>query len=880
MDLKDIIDKAHELSSPEDLLNLLNEIKKDELGDKAFPFNMYQLKLYCNPNRTEGRYHDFQIPKKHNKGFRTISAPNNGLKSLQTTVKDLLEALYTPSPNTMGFIKGRSIVENARRHLHQNYVYNIDLKDFFPSISQARVWARLQLPPFKFPKEIASIIAGICSIKVPYKTADGKNAFKYVLPQGAPTSPVLSNAVCEKLDRRLTGLSKRFNVNFTRYADDITFSSMSNVFKKQEFKDELLRIIEEQNFRINEDKTRLQTAGSHQEVTGLTVGEKVNVSKEYVRSVRSLLHIWGKYGYNEAYRKYYDLYLRKNLTRKKKDAVPPMESYISGKLNYLKMVKGPDDGVYRRLYSLYLWLNAKGNENPYSLPPDLEVLSTWTFDEFQKIHHTKIRVAKSRNGNLFWTCSNLNTPHTISCHRSVKENTDKDKVVISSCMRSSGYVFYLAHLPFQAYKDPVSVLMEQQLDSIIDVWQNEGIKNSKELLLTWVGSIENRRLRDIDFIDLLSNALNLSESQRGRIQRLMVRDLKSGVLSKSYRQKTEEGGKEESNKEGKMLHDPKLVQNFMQAFSRNDTLKYTTHVWERNVEGKYKWPDFDSFYNAYRKELTGSEDRSLTGNNMSIWKLHDYSRSLQYTIMNFLFPHKDGEKRVWDKEHGLNIGYCYPEGLMSQWMEDNPNQQPYAMPLSVYPEELQYNKRIGGRYLSNFEDLVNVFKHDIRVVDDELYYLFRQVFRGTDYVIDEEALDTLKGYSFYTDVQGLKSALQIIESNISNRPQYNQVRILANYDKEKGKLAIGITQIGSFSDKQIDDGKLMLTDPSGQMLAIKKCLQSLCDFSVISRFRKDSKLGNYKIDYLYNTDSNAAPQIEPMSGEAEGFTYLLTFYIV
>jgi hypothetical protein len=72
----------------------------------------------------------------------------------------------------------------------------------------------------------------------------------------------------------------------------------------------------------------------------------------------------------------------------------------------------------------------------------------------------------------------------------------------------------------------------------------------------------------------------------------------------------------------------------------------------------------------------------------------------------------------------------------------------------------------------------------------------------------------------------------------------------------------------------------MLTDPSGQMLAIKKCLQSLCDFSVISRFRNDGKLGDYKIDYLYETDFCAPPKIEGISHNAEGFTYLLTFYLV
>src|SRR5690606_14368924 len=119
-----------------------------------------------------------------------------------------------------------------------------------------------------------------------------------VLPQGAPTSPVLTNAICERLDVRLHGVAKRFGMNYTRYADDLTFSSMHNTYeikpgvsakiyeKDSAFDQEVRRIIADQNFHIKESKVRLQKPGYRQEVTGLSVNNKINVSGRYVKQLR------------------------------------------------------------------------------------------------------------------------------------------------------------------------------------------------------------------------------------------------------------------------------------------------------------------------------------------------------------------------------------------------------------------------------------------------------------------------------------------------------------------------------------------------------------------------------------------------------------------
>lgn len=222
-------------------------------------------------------------------------------------VNEILKAIYSPSDYAMGFTEGRSVVTNATIHKGQNYIFNIDLKDFFPSVEQSRVWKRLQLKPFNFSKQMANIIAGLCSMRqvkdVIDETKEHNNdkKFKYVLPQGSPVSPIITNMICDTLDRRLAGLARRFGLHYSRYADDITFSSMHYVYASNgKFRTELGRLITEQGFAINEDKTRLQKLGARQEVTGIIVSQKLNVTKEYVRDIRNILYIWDRYGYTAA----------------------------------------------------------------------------------------------------------------------------------------------------------------------------------------------------------------------------------------------------------------------------------------------------------------------------------------------------------------------------------------------------------------------------------------------------------------------------------------------------------------------------------------------------------------------------------------------------
>lgn len=389
MTKQQIVEKVRKMETKKDLLRLLNTIKKEDLGENYHPFTMSLLNYYCNPNRDpKKRYKHFTIPKKSG-GVRDIHAPVKGLKSMLTYLNVVFQAMYEPTEAAMGFVPGRSIADNASVHVGKYYVFNTDLKDFFPSIQQPRLWAVLQLKPFSLNKGLASVIAGLCCMQ----DANGDG----VLPQGSPCSPILTNIICRQLDRRLTGLAKRFNLKYTRYADDITFSSDYNVFQSDsEFMTEFKRIIADQHFIFNDKKTRLQRSNERQEVTGLVVNEKVNVVREYVRDIRNLLYIWKRYGYEQAYAKFYPRYMSSKAYRPKNQGMPSMECVIEGKLLYLRMVMGEDSSVYNKLLGTFEELCP---DRKKVVDNNLTYEVSYRIDEFEFLFNTQVTFKYKENAD-------------------------------------------------------------------------------------------------------------------------------------------------------------------------------------------------------------------------------------------------------------------------------------------------------------------------------------------------------------------------------------------------------------------------------------------------------------------------------------------------
>ena len=351
-----IKDAFSKMKSKEDFLSLLNYCKIIVYGEKTITFELKHINYHSNPKANRRRYVQFSIKKKSG-AERIIHAPNKGLKAIQRCLNIIFQTIYNVNPSATGFVPGKSIVDNAMVHISSLYVYNIDLKDFFPSIDQARIWGRLKYPPFNLNEKngtlaLANIITALCCHEILVERLDENNEWqkviKNVLPQGAPTSPTLTNIICQKLDFYLSAVAKRYGLRYSRYADDITFSSLYNVFQKEsDFQIELHRIIAEQNFTIKDSKTRLQKKGYRQEVTGLLVNENVNVQKRYVKQLRMWIYYWERYGYEKASTLFLPKYiLDKGQAQKGK---PDMANVISGKLDYLKMVKGWDNVLYLKL---------------------------------------------------------------------------------------------------------------------------------------------------------------------------------------------------------------------------------------------------------------------------------------------------------------------------------------------------------------------------------------------------------------------------------------------------------------------------------------------------------------------------------------------------
>lgn len=478
MDKTQIAQLASQMSTREDLLALLNRIKQDEMremgfdADKFYPFTMKHLLYYCNPNHAFHRYRQFKIKKKSG-GFRQITAPRNrSFMMLLQSVNEILKAMYTPSEHAMGFTEERSVVTNADVHKGKNYVFNIDLKDFFPSVEQPRIWKRLQLAPFNFPKPIANVLAGLCSMREVCKDANGEDFFVYVLPQGAPTSPIITNMICDTLDCRLAGLAKRFGLHYTRYADDITFSSMHNVYAaKGNFRKELDRIIKNQGFIINEAKTRLQKLGGRQEVTGIIVSEKLNVSKKYVREIRSLLYIWEEYGYSTAMSKFLPKYKAEKGHVKKGN--PDLTNVLDGKLMYLKMVKGDADSVYVRLYKKFQELVAKDSSPEKKNSYGITYIETIPLLQFEQDKNTNVVFYHKEEGKRSAAFELEGIKQKANVNKTVTSNNEqqKEKLAISNCRNSKGEQFWLIHLidKVTVYKPaPVDIdELNNDLDSLL-----------------------------------------------------------------------------------------------------------------------------------------------------------------------------------------------------------------------------------------------------------------------------------------------------------------------------------------------------------------------------------------------------------------------------
>lgn len=477
-----------------DLAGILDKIKQELFGSVRYSISENMLKHFSSDKIAPKRFRVFHIRKKSG-GLREIKAPCRQLDVILTCVNELLKSVYSPSDAAMGFTSGKSVLDNAQIHVGHNYVFNIDLKDFFPSIPQARVWKRLQLSPFNFTAEIANVLAGLCCT---FDVDNGRN----VLPQGSPVSPLLTNAICDTLDRRMKGVAKRFGIHYSRYADDMTFSSMHNVYQENgKFRQEIVRIIKEQGFIMNDKKTRLQKAGARQEVTGLTVNAIANVSRKYISDLRWILHVWEEEGYAKAYALFYPKYKHEKGYIKKGE--PVMENVIGGKLDYLRMVRGANNVAYQKLQSRYdalqelVFVDSETDKSKSYV-----YVQPYGMNEFQALFHTSISLSVSREKKLVGKCEIDGRDKTLALSKStqialcpnlgslnpgdVVASEDLDKCFVTLC-RHKGKNFWLI-TKFEPKRSRCLSVQNLQIkpDDLLSFWANYGLERTVEELAMYI----------------------------------------------------------------------------------------------------------------------------------------------------------------------------------------------------------------------------------------------------------------------------------------------------------------------------------------------------------------------------------------------------------
>ncbi|MGC5795877.1 trypsin-like peptidase domain-containing protein [Sphingomonas sp. NFX23] len=302
-----------------------------------------------------GMYSQFNIAKGSGK-TRTITAPNKRLKIIQGKLMPLIDRLYRVRSPVHGFVTDRSVKTNAISHGNRRYVVNLDFKDFFPTITENRIVGLLR--SLGIDRRVAEIVARLC-------------CFNGHLPQGASTSPVLSNMICYRLDRDLQQIAKESRAIYTRYADDLTFSSYQppapifdgviptvGRFSPDLLSTELKATIGGNGFIVHPDKAHYADRNSRRMVTGVKINAGLNVDRRYIRRIRALLHSIEIFGLTDAEIFYIS-----------SGGKGTLANHLRGKISYIAHLKGQTDPVVRSLTQRY---NKSFSGNSIKLSPTNE----------------------------------------------------------------------------------------------------------------------------------------------------------------------------------------------------------------------------------------------------------------------------------------------------------------------------------------------------------------------------------------------------------------------------------------------------------------------------------------------------------------------------
>ncbi|MEX1229078.1 MAG: reverse transcriptase family protein [Planctomycetaceae bacterium] len=291
------------------------------------------------PNERESHYRYHWIKKRHG-GYRLIEAPKPILHKAQSQILEQILDQIPPHPACQGFTAGRSIVTNAKPHVGRKVVLKFDLENFYPNVTFARVVALFR--GLGYNREISTWLGRLATSCVPSTMGfpkDSAGAFvpymRRHLPQGAPTSPALANLAAFSLDIRLFGLARSFGANYTRYADDLTFSGSGSFERSLKiFIPLVTQVIRDERFRVHKKKRKVLRQNARQTVTGVVVNRKVNISRPEFDRLKAILTNCLRHGPDSQNRRQH----------------PDFASHLRGRIAYVHQLN-PSRGM--RLWTLF-----------------------------------------------------------------------------------------------------------------------------------------------------------------------------------------------------------------------------------------------------------------------------------------------------------------------------------------------------------------------------------------------------------------------------------------------------------------------------------------------------------------------------------------------
>lgn len=296
----------------------------DKIIESNTQIDVYQVDYY---------YDVYKIPKKRG-GYREIASPSLELKSIQEFINENVLAYGDVSNYCHGFVKGRSIVTNALNHCNKELVICMDIKDFFRSIKIEDIISVFS--NMGYNKQISNALGMWCS-------------FKGALVAGSPSSPALSNLVFSKLDEIINDISIKYKFIYSRYADDMVFSTNKKDANYNELIEEVEKCVKDFNFSINAEKTKIYPKGGKQEVTGLIVNNTVKVKSKIKKEVLTHIYYCQKFGFENHLSRCDKEYILKSSIEQIK-IKRHFINYIKGKINFIKMVEPLNGGNIEKRY--------------------------------------------------------------------------------------------------------------------------------------------------------------------------------------------------------------------------------------------------------------------------------------------------------------------------------------------------------------------------------------------------------------------------------------------------------------------------------------------------------------------------------------------------